>query len=217
MNSSSKYNTELIVALDTPTSKDAMEIVSRLDGVVDFYKVGLGLLSTRNGIALVEHLIHKEHRVFVDYKMFDIPSVIFRAVLNLDSIGVTYLTVLNKGLIVSAATSAANNIKILAVNELTSTPETAMNSIHSHESLDGAIAPASDAKVIRKFVDDDFIIVTPGVRREVDDYCDHRRVSSVEDAVRAGVNQIVVGRPIINSNNPTKTAIEYNTELSKYV
>ena len=93
MNSSSKYNTQLIVALDTPTSKEAMEIVSRLDGVVDFYKVGLGLLSTRNGIALVEHLIHKEHRVFVDYKMFDIPSVIFRAVLNLDSIGVTYLTV----------------------------------------------------------------------------------------------------------------------------
>ena len=64
------HKTELIVALDTPTSNEAMDVVSKLDGVVDFYKVGLGLLSTRNGIALVEHLIHKELKVFVDYKLY---------------------------------------------------------------------------------------------------------------------------------------------------
>ena len=136
---------------------------------------------------------------------------------NLDSIGVEYLTVLNEESIVLAATSASKKTKILAVNELTSTSESAMRSIHSHESLDGVIATASDASVIRKFVNDDFVIVTPGVRRKTDDYSDHQRVSSIEDCVNAGVNHIVVGRPIINSNNPTKTAIEIQSEISKYV
>ena len=208
--------TELIVALDTPTTREAMEMVSRLDGIVDFYKVGLGLLSTTNGIALVEHLVYKDLRVFVDYKLYDIPSVIFRVVSNLNSIGVNYLTVCNEELIVKAAVTASQGVKILAVNELTSVSESPMRSVQSYNA-DGAIAPAKDAEVIRKFVDDDFIIVTPGVRRKVDDYCDHRRVSSIEDSVKACVNNIVVGRPIINSENPTKTAIEYQTEISKYV
>ena len=208
--------TELIVALDTPTTREAMDTVSKLDGIVDFYKVGLGLLSTTNGIALVEHLKYKGLRVFVDYKLYDIPSVVFRVVSNLNSIGVDYLTVCNEELPVKAAVAASQGVKILTVNELTSVSKSPMRSVQSYNAH-GAIAPAKDAEVMRKFVDDNFIIVTPGVRRKVDDYCDHRRVSSVKDAVRAGVNHIVVGRPIITSDNPTKTAIEYNTELSKYV
>jgi len=110
----------LIVALDFPNASLALKLIDQLEGIVRFYKVGLELIASGTGIRLMERLIARNYQVFADFKLFDVPTTVFRATQNLNDIGVTFLTVHADPQIMKSAVSAANHISVLAVTVLTS-------------------------------------------------------------------------------------------------
>src|SRR5215510_6100871 len=83
----------LIVALDCPTTQEAREIVNRLDGVVRFFKVGLILQLAPGTEDLIQWLIDSGKKVFLDYKYYDIPETLKKAVANASRLGVSFLTI----------------------------------------------------------------------------------------------------------------------------
>ena len=110
----------LIVALDVPAPDAARALAERIGDAACFYKVGLELLTSGGSFELVQWLSARGNRVFADFKFFDIPETVRRAVANLRGRGVTFATVHGSRPIMEAAASAKGEVKILAVTVLTS-------------------------------------------------------------------------------------------------
>ncbi len=173
----------LIVALDFPTGRDALFLVDRLDGLVSFYKVGLGILAG-GGLELVQELRDRGKQVFLDLKLFDIGATVEMAASGLAALGPTFLTVHGDPHVVSAAVAgrADSGTKILAVTFLTSVDRGDLDNClirsGSLEGLvverarmaidagaDGVIASPLEARLLRERIPEPkFLIVTPGIR-----------------------------------------------------
>ena len=221
----------LIVALDLPTANEALELVDRLGDVVQFYKVGLELISSGTGIQLMEQLITRNYNVFADFKLFDVPATVYRSVRNLNDLGITFLTVHGDPAIMEAAVSAGNNISILAVTVLTSMNDQSlqaigyqltteelvlMRAVSAHQyGCAGVISSAKEARSIRQHVKPSFRIVTPGIRSASDPTHDQKRTMSVADAIQAGADYVVVGRPIRDAQDPRLIAENYQSEIRR--
>ena len=221
----------LIVALDVPTATDALEMVDRLGDVVQFYKVGLELISSGAGVQLMEQLIARNCRVFADFKLFDVPATVYRAVRNLNDLGITFLTVHGEPEIMTAAVSAANNLSILAVTVLTSMDDQSLQAAGYQMTTEelvlmravsadqcgcaGVICSAREAQVIRQHVKPSFLIVTPGIRQGSDIVHDQKRTMNAADAIQAGADYVVVGRPIRDSADPRQIAADYQEEIRR--
>ncbi len=216
----------LIVALDVPNVVQGLDLANRLNDIVSFYKIGLGML-TGGGLALANEL-KSEHgkRIFLDMKFFDIPATVEAAVRGIAQYDLDFLTVHGDPQVVSAAIegAAASNLKILAVTILTSAdradldaacikagtvPELVIErAARAFEAgADGVIASPHEAAAIRALPESSGrLIVTPGVRPKGADYGDQKRVATPAEALSAGANHIVVGRPIWAAQNPALTA-----------
>ena len=111
---------KIIVALDLETSDEAMEIVRKLEGHAKFFKIGLGLLA-KGGLDLARELKQKNKHIFLDLKLFDIQNTIEKALKNISSMGVDFITVHGDPQVVRAAVVGreTNKTKILAVTFLT--------------------------------------------------------------------------------------------------
>jgi orotidine-5'-phosphate decarboxylase len=228
----------LIVALDVPTAAEAQRIMAALGGSVSTYKVGKQLF-TAAGPAVVRDLTGAGRKVFLDLKYHDIPSTVAAAVRAASELGVAMLTVHASGgsKMLKAAMEAAGAAKrpplVLAVTVLTSfgdsdlketgvaaqTLEQALRlaSLAQKAGCGGVVASAREAQAIRRALGADFRIVTPGVRPAGGPKDDQARVTTPAEAIAAGADYIVVGRPITGAKDPAAAARAILEEISPKV
>lgn len=213
----------LIFAMDVPDADAARRLADRLGDSVAFYKLGLELLMSGGYFELLDWMVGRGKRVFVDLKLFDVPATVAAAVRNLRNRGVTFTTVHGNQSIMEAAAGAKGDVRVLAVTVLTSLDRGDLDDLgfecdveklvlsRARRALeagcDGVVSSGLEAKILREGVDDRLIVVTPGIRpvenRPVDD---QKRVVNVEQAFANGADYIVVGRPIRDAADPQAAA-----------
>jgi orotidine-5'-phosphate decarboxylase len=224
---------QLIVALDVDNAVHATELALRLQGRVGAIKIG-STLFTAEGPALVRQLAGHGHRVFLDLKFHDIPHQVAGAVASATRLGVWMMTVHASGGIdmlraarrAAAETAASLNVSpplIIAVTVLTSLSEEALlesgvtrpmerhveqlAALAEKAGLDGVVASPLELKVLRQRFPD-LTIVTPGIRAASATADDQSRTLSARDALAAGADYVVVGRPIVAAADPRNAAEE---------
>lgn len=216
----------LIVALDVPNALSGLQLAERLGDTVDFYKIGLGML-TGGGLALANEL-KQEHgkRIFLDMKLFDIGATVEAAVRGLGQFELDFLTVHGDPHVVRAAREGAggSDMKILAVTILTSLDRADLDAsliqpgdiadlvttraARAFEAgADGVISSPQEAAMIRALPQaDGKLIVTPGVRPAGADKGDQKRIMTPARAIAEGADHVVVGRPIWQADDPKAAA-----------
>jgi len=212
----------LIAALDVSSAHEARSLAERLGGAVRFYKVGLELFMAGGYFELVDWLVARGCKVFVDLKLYDIPETVRRAVANLRGSGATFLTVHGHRSVMEAAASEKGALKILAVTVLTSFDRRdleEMGSTRTVEELvlarargaaesgcDGVIASGLEAQALKAEFKDRLLVVTPGIRPVENRSDDQKRTVDVAQAFANGADYIVVGRPIREARDPRAAA-----------
>lgn len=201
----------LIFALDVPNTDEAKILVEALGDSISFYKLGLELFMAGGYFELVEWLTQRGKKVFVDLKFFDVPQTVKSAVSQLTKYGATFATVHGNNEVLKAAASVKGELKILAVTALTSLDQGDMDDLGFKADIksvvlsrarralemgcDGVISSGIEVPELRKHVDSELIVVTPGIR-PVKNTDDQKRTVDVEEAFNNGADYIVVGRPI---------------------
>ena len=225
---------EIIIALDLPTPDAALDIVDRVGGVASFYKVGPALY-TLTGPSLVRELRRRGKRVFLDLKFHDIPNIVARAVEAAASLEVELLTVHASGgsAMMRAAREAAGDEgpKLLGVTLLTSfTPGDVeevwgkqllslreevgrLSSLAAEANLHGVVTSVLEAEAMKRKYGADFLVVTPGIRPAGELAGDQARTATPAEALRAGADYLVVGRPVIAAADPAQAAVRIRAEL----
>ncbi len=225
-------STRLIVALDVPSGRQALELVAELEGQAIFFKVGLELISSGDGLQVINQLVDRGCQVFADFKMLDIPQTVYRAVKNLNGRGIRFLTVHAEPQNMAAALDAADDVSILAVTVLTSLNDEALRlmgfkmsaaqlvQLRAGQAYEagcaGVIASPREAPDVRATTAPDFLIVTPGIRGHHESSNDQERTLNVTDALNAGADFVVVGRPIRDAASPRAAASEIQQEIARF-
>jgi orotidine-5'-phosphate decarboxylase len=221
---------ELILALDVPTEAKALALVDELDSAVSVYKVGLQLF-TAAGPSIITELGRRGARVFLDLKLYDIPNTVSQAVRQAVRHNVFMLTMHTAGgmeMMRAAANAALEESRLAAVHRPLLIGVTVLTSREASQSevaalarlavssgLDGVVSSAQEASQIRKALGDGCYIVTPGIRQEQEAVHDQKRTATVADAVRAGSDFLVVGRPILEADNPRNAAQSFVREIER--
>lgn len=222
----------LIVALDLPDVASAEKLVTKLDGAVSFYKVGFELALAKDGLAFAEMLAHSGKKVFLDLKLHDIGNTVSRAVERAAERGMSFLTVHAFPQTMRAAVQGrgTSKLKILAVTVLTSWDDKDLaeagyaasvadlvlkRAVQAREiGVDGIVASAAEASGIRKKLGKEILIVTPGIRPAGFEAGDQKRIVTPKDAIKAGANYLVVGRPVTGADDPLKAAQSIVDEIA---
>jgi orotidine-5'-phosphate decarboxylase len=225
----------LIVALDVPGIAEARALVDQLNGIVSFYKIGLWLLFAAGVDSLIAELVENGKRVFLDAKMFDIGETVKRGVARVAERGVSLVTVHGDSDIIRAAAEGrgAADLKILVVPALTSLDAKGLRELGHRGGVteliverarmaaacgcDGIIAaPQDNPNEIRRAVGcEDLLVVTPGVRPPGASLDDHKRAGTPAQAIAAGADYLVVGRPIVRSADPAAAAAAIIEDMRK--
>ncbi|WP_038125900.1 orotidine-5'-phosphate decarboxylase [Thiomicrospira pelophila] len=231
MSSSSR----VIVALDFANQADVFKLVDQLDPTQCKLKVGKELFAIA-GPGLVEQLVSRGFDVFLDLKYLDIPNTVAMACKAAANMGVWMVNVhaLGGPNMMTAAKEAilsADHQPILtAVTILTSFDPAQLNAIGLSGSIqdnvvrlaklaqssgaDGVVCSAQEATELRKHVSKDFCLVTPGIRPAGSKTDDQKRIMTPVEAVQAGSDYLVIGRPITQSSDPLASLLEINQSLS---
>ncbi len=230
----------LILALDVPTVAQARDIVAELNGVVSFYKIGMWLLFQRETDALIDDLLARGNKVFLDYKMYDIGETVRRGVQSAARRGISFVTVHGDRDIITAAVDGRGDsaLRLLAITVLTSLDDAAVASMGYRLSArelvelrvrtalecgcDGIVASAQDdpdhlRQTARAAYPnaDALLVVTPGIRLATGHTDEHRRVSDPASAIRRGADYLVVGRPILEAADRAMQAKAIIGEMEK--
>ena len=213
----------LIFAMDVGSVDEAKALAVELGDSVTFYKLGLELMTSGDYFGLLDWLVARGKKVFVDLKFFDVPATVASAVRGLNNRGVTYATIHGNQSIMEAAAEAKDDVKILAVTALTSLDRGDLDDLgfdcdidqlvlsRARRALesgcDGVISSGLEAPKLREYIDHKLLVITPGIRpvenRPADD---QKRVVDVAQAFRNGADHIVVGRPIRTASSPRAAA-----------
>jgi orotidine-5'-phosphate decarboxylase len=226
----------LIVALDVPDRAAALNAVENLSGHVGYFKIGLELF-TREGPRLVEEIRDRGEKIFLDLKLHDIPNTVKGAVRSARALGVQMLTVHASGgpqMMAAAcqeAQSSATPPLILAVTALTSLSEADVQNLGvlgttaqwverlarlAHNSgIRGVVASAKELAMLRANFRDQLQFVIPGIRPAGTALQDQSRAVTPAEAIHAGANYIVVGRPILQAPDPAGAADAIVAEISQ--
>ena len=219
-------NPEIIVALDVPNKKLMEQTLDRMPNSIKWYKIGLELFCSE-GPEILTSLKNREKSIFLDLKLHDIPRTVSNAIKTASEHGVDLMTVHAIGgrAMLEEATLAAKSCsappKIVAVTTLTSLNEKDFNDLGLFRSveeqavalgelaiqsgIDGLVTSAHEAKTLRSTFPNS-ILVTPGIRMPSGDIGDQKRVATPSYAVEQGSTYLVVGRPIVQSDNPEQAA-----------
>jgi len=220
---------KIILALDVDTLEEARGFLDKLYPRIKIFKVGSHLF-TSFGPKIIE-LIHKQGaEVFLDLKYLDIPNTVANAVASAVRLKVKMLTLHISGgkeMLEAAVVAAKNQAKISGLSRPLLIGVTILTSQKARGSevlklaqqglasgLDGVVCSVSEAAALRKTIKKKFVIITPGIR--VDNYVqdDQKRTATVKEALKAGSNFLVIGRPILKANNPLKKTEELLGDLS---
>jgi orotidine-5'-phosphate decarboxylase len=234
---------KLIVALDVDSADRALDLFDALRDAAGMFKIGSQLF-TAAGPDIVRKIVARGGRVFLDLKFHDIPNTVAAAGVEATRLGVSIFNVHASGgpeMMTRAAeavseTAARESLpkpRVIAVTVLTSLDDHALKQIGLSGDartvvpklarsaatcgLDGVVASPHEIQIIRDAVPfPDFIIVTPGIRRESVPANDQRRVMSAGEAIRAGADYLVVGRPILNAIDPVAAANSIVAEIEGF-
>jgi orotidine-5'-phosphate decarboxylase len=222
----------LIVALDVPSAAAAEAIVDRLGDTVAFYKIGYQL-AYAGGLPLARDLARAGKQVFLDMKLHDIANTVARGVESIAGLGATFLTIHAYPQTMRAAVDAkaGSALKLLAVTVLTSYDDGDLNEAgyalgvdalvadrakRAHDlGVDGIVCSAAEAAALRLMVGDDMVLVTPGIRPSGSDADDQKRVVTPANAITAGADYLVIGRPITAASDPRAVAAAIIADIAK--
>ena len=232
----------LIVALDVDNAARALQLHEELREHVATFKIGMQLFTTA-GPYLVRQLVARGSRIFLDLKYHDIPNTVAMAAIEATRLGVFMFNIHASGgpeMMRRAAAAVADVAArerlpkplLLGVTLLTSTDDETLRQLGISDGpaqiverlaalskscgLDGVVASARELKIIREVVrDPNFVVVTPGIRSAQDQAHDQRRSATVADAIQAGADYVVVGRPILDAADPVKAAIALQEEIKR--
>ena len=227
---------KIIVALDFASSSRAVSFIDSLDPKLCRLKIGKELF-TAAGPGLVETMIRKEFDVFLDLKFHDIPNTVANAVRVAADLGVWMLNIHTSGgsTMMKAAKDALLSCGgrkpiLIGVTVLTSISTSELEEIGINDDLrdhvanlarlaydsglDGVVCSAEEARLLRDSLPPDFILVTPGIRRDQDAKGDQKRVITPSEAIRNGSDYLVVGRPITKAASPSAALAAFNSEIA---
>jgi orotidine-5'-phosphate decarboxylase len=213
----------IILALDVGSLARARYFVNKLYPQVKIFKVGSQLF-TACGPQIIRDLRKKGAQAFLDLKFFDIPNTVERAVREAVRLKVRMLTLHIAGgeemlrVAVAAAKDESHRLKILrplliGVTVLTSKESDPkeilkLTRIGLGCGLDGIVCSAREVAFIRRKIKKEFIIVTPGIRPDEGKKDDQKRIATVSQALRAGSDFLVIGRPLLEAADPLKVLKE---------
>jgi len=226
----------IITALDYNSADTALEFVEKIDPSLTRLKVGKELF-TLAGPALVEQIQAKGFDVFLDLKFHDIPNTVAGALTAAASMGVWMVNVHASGgpKMLEAARNAIpvdGGTKLIAVTVLTSLDDTQLQQIGVTQTaeqqvktltqlsidhgMDGVVCSAKEVGLIRSIAPASFLTVTPGVRPTLNNVSndDQSRVMTPADAINAGSNYLVIGRPITQATNPLESLQQIHAQIS---
>ena len=219
----------LIVALDRSSREEVMRLVDALSGVVGMFKIGLQAF-VANGPLIVEEIVARGEKVFLDLKVHDIPNTASHAVAEAVTLGASMVTVHASGGEEMLRACAREDAIVLGVTVLTSLDDDALYRIGFRDNasdaaahlsllskksgLRGVVASPHEIPAIRKACGSELLIVTPGIRPNGSDSQDQRRTTTPAAAIAAGADFIVIGRPITASRNPRAAALAISETLS---
>jgi orotidine-5'-phosphate decarboxylase len=225
----------LIVALDVPSAKAAEDLVARLAGACQWFKVGMELF-TAAGPAIVETLTARGHSVFLDLKFHDIPNTVAGAVRSAASWGVRMITIHAAGgpAMLAAGKAALDGIadppELLAITVLTSMDAAQLESTGIARSpsdqvsllaemslasgIRGFVCSPQEVAALRALTGPGGVLVIPGIRPAGAKIGDQKRIATPADALHNGASYLVVGRPITQANNPAEAAAAILAEMA---
>lgn len=223
---------KIILALDTSSLTIAKKLIQELDGIISYFKIGFELFTAHSWKA-VELVKKYEGKIFLDLKLHDIPNTVAKTagvicdhevdMFNVHALGGYDMMKLVRETVDKRAHESKP--EVIAVTILTShTPQSLSNDlgvkrgledqvIHLAQlaqkaGLDGVVSSPQEIKLIRSNLPKDFRIVTPGIRPAGSDKGDQKRTFTPQDALEAGCDYMVIGRPIYDAPNPRKAAEE---------
>ncbi|WP_428407447.1 orotidine-5'-phosphate decarboxylase [Hyphococcus sp.] len=225
----------LIIALDLPSAEEAQSAIDAIGDEGTFYKIGYQLMPI-GGLDLAKRLSDEGKKVFLDFKFHDIGATVERGVSSVAKLGGDFLTVHAEPDVLKGAVEGRGDdkrLKILAVTVLTSLNQESLTKMGIDTALpdlvlkraefaaeagaDGVVASAKEAAAIKARFGDGLKIVTPGVRPAGADANDQKRVVTPADAIAAGADHLVVGRPIIAAKDPSSAARAIQQEIATAV
>ena len=231
----------LIAALDVHTMDDVKRLVTTLGDSVSYYKVGMELFYSV-GAQVVTWLKEQGKDVFLDLKLHDIPNTAAGGICSLMRLGANMLNVHASGGYTMMKTTVdrmhekADKLgiacpKLIAVTVLTSINQEDWEGLGQaiqiksavvryaklakKAGLDGVVASAQEAALIRQACGDDFLIVTPGIRPAGSDVNDQSRIATPANALKDGSTHLVIGRPIYAVADPKTAALKIIEEMEK--
>lgn len=233
--SPSSVDSPIVVALDFQDAQQALTFAARVDPARCKLKVGKELF-TSAGPQLVEQLVNKGFQVFLDLKFHDIPNTVAKACEAATKLGVWMLNVHASGgsAMMQAAlegvakgSTSTHKPHLIAVTVLTSMNQAALTEIGietsveqhvlklakltAHSGLHGVVCSAQEAPLIRQHIGSDLLLVTPGIRPSFASKDDQSRILTPSQALAAGANYLVIGRPITQASDPL-TALSLITD-----
>src|SRR6185295_8235629 len=203
----------------------------RLGDAVSFYKIGYQL-GFAGGLALVDTLIRANKQVFLDFKLHDIGNTVASGVESVAKLGATFLTVHAYPQTMHAAVDAraGSSLRILAVTVLTSyndadlaaagydftVPELAAERAAQARDIgvDGLVCSGEEAAALRAVIGPSMVLVTPGIRPAGTEAGDQKRVMTPANAIAAGADYLVVGRPVVAAADPKAAADAIVAEIA---
>ena len=235
-------NGKLIVALDFDSLHSANQTVSQLGNLVTWLKIG-GQLFTTTGPTSIETLLNSGNKVFLDLKFHDIPNTVAGAVAAAAKTGANMINMhASGGFEMMRAASEAADMQadalefprplLLGVTILTSIDEASFQrdfdtkrklrdqvaylaELSQKAGLDGVVASPLEIEIVRRVCGEKFLIVTPGVRPRWSTAGDQRRIRTPSEAIEAGADYIVVGRPITGADNPREAVKNILQEIQE--
>ena len=232
----------LIVALDVERAAQALELYARLRDHAGMFKIGMQLF-TAAGPELVRELVAAGARIFLDLKYHDIPNTVSAAGIEAARLGVKMFNIhalggtemmrrtreaitevseregLTRPLLIGVTVLTSSDTAVLAEAGIPSTPEelvARLARMAQASGLDGVVASPREVALVRASAGHHkFLIVTPGVRPSGAAPHDQKRIMTPAEAVRAGADYLVMGRAILEADNPERAAVRIIEEMAQ--
>lgn len=232
---------KIIVALDVPSAEEARKIISEIGEEAGAFKIGLQLF-TSAGASFVREVVNSGVKIFLDVKFHDIPNTVSSAAVEVARLGVWMFNIhafggsemMRKTVESVREVCETENLekpKIIGVTVLTSANRETLKEVGLEKELewqvlqlakltaecelDGVVASPQEISAIRKEVDKkDFLIVTPGIRPAFATNDDQKRVTTPKEAVQAGSDYLVIGRPILQAGDRVSAVRQILEEIA---